>query len=210
MDKKICPLIQDLLPLYADDVVSQETAESIRTHMQNCDTCREEYSRLTREVTLPANPGAREADSLMLKRFRKSWWYQEILITLVSVLVTLAIAVFGFFALREFIFDSPLFKPKETVSLWKVDTEDRWQAVHFEDGEEYVIFDSPFYKKELILSTLSSGDLEFRITDAQGNVVLEPQVLKAGAAADLSFLEDDIPYVLEIRGQGEHFQLTYR
>lgn len=210
MDRKICHLVRDLLPLYADDVVSPETAESIRDHLEICDACRKEYDSLTREVVLPSNPGAREADSRILKRFRKTWWYQEILLTLVAVLATLAIAVFGFFALREFIFDSAFFNPKQTANLWKVDTEATWQTVTFEDGEDHIVFDSPFFEKELVLSAMSSEDLEFRITDEAGNVVLEPQSLKVGAAVDLSILENDVPYVLEIRAQGEYFQLTYR
>lgn len=210
MDRIICHLVQDLLPLYADDVVSTETAQTIRGHLETCDACRKEYDSLTREVVLPANPGVREADSRLLKRFRKTWWHQEILLTLVSVLATLAVTVFGFFALRELIFDSALFNPKQTADLWKVDTEAAWQTVTFEDGEEYMVFDSPFFEKELVLSAMSSEDLEFRITDEAGNVILEPQSLKVGTAVDLSFLEDDVPYVLEIRAQGEYFQLTFR
>ncbi|MBQ6807107.1 MAG: zf-HC2 domain-containing protein, partial [Lachnospiraceae bacterium] len=35
-----CPVIQDLLPLYHDDVCSKESRELVKKHLENCDICR--------------------------------------------------------------------------------------------------------------------------------------------------------------------------
>ena len=45
-----CKVIEDLLPLYVDGVVSVETAELIREHLKTCSDCREYLSRLSKSA----------------------------------------------------------------------------------------------------------------------------------------------------------------
>lgn len=42
--KTECCLIRDLLPLYAEDIVSEETAEIVKAHLEDCPECKEELS----------------------------------------------------------------------------------------------------------------------------------------------------------------------
>ena len=44
--KKECPIVQDLLPLYVDDVVSPETREWIQRHLQTCPDCQRSLDQL--------------------------------------------------------------------------------------------------------------------------------------------------------------------
>lgn len=44
--KKECPIVQDLLPLYVDDVVSPETREWMQHHLQTCCDCRRNLEKL--------------------------------------------------------------------------------------------------------------------------------------------------------------------
>ena len=37
-----CNVIKDILPLYLDDVVSQDTREMVEEHLESCDACRKE------------------------------------------------------------------------------------------------------------------------------------------------------------------------
>lgn len=41
--KNECPIVQDLLPLYAEKMVSAETAAFVEEHLKDCRTCRREY-----------------------------------------------------------------------------------------------------------------------------------------------------------------------
>lgn len=43
-EKLSCPVVRDLLPLYLDNLVSQETAEEIRLHLEDCPDCRSRYT----------------------------------------------------------------------------------------------------------------------------------------------------------------------
>ena len=53
MEKIDCNIIRDLLPLYEDNVASQETQELIRTHLVDCLDCREELRKMRTPISLP-------------------------------------------------------------------------------------------------------------------------------------------------------------
>ena len=41
-----CEIIQDLMPMYADGLTSETTDREIRSHLEECETCREMYERM--------------------------------------------------------------------------------------------------------------------------------------------------------------------
>ncbi len=47
--KTDCCVIRDLLPLFAEDLVSDETADIIRLHLQECSVCSREYEQIKKE-----------------------------------------------------------------------------------------------------------------------------------------------------------------
>ena len=51
MEKINCNVIQDILPLYIDDVVSDDTKELVEEHLQNCER---QFSRVRRTRKIPA------------------------------------------------------------------------------------------------------------------------------------------------------------
>ena len=52
MSKENCFLIKDLLPLYIDDLCSNESTEIIKNHLEVCEECNKEYSQLKKEPIL--------------------------------------------------------------------------------------------------------------------------------------------------------------
>ncbi len=46
MSKVGCKVTQDLLPLYMDDIVSDETKELVEEHVRECEACRQELDML--------------------------------------------------------------------------------------------------------------------------------------------------------------------
>lgn len=59
-----CEVIRDLLPLYEDDVVSEETAELVREHLKDCPACREELRKMRTPISMPP-----DGDEEAVKRF---------------------------------------------------------------------------------------------------------------------------------------------
>ena len=64
MEKIDCNIIRDLLPLYEDNVASQETQELVRGHLADCPACQEELRKLRTPISLPP-----AGDEEAVKRF---------------------------------------------------------------------------------------------------------------------------------------------
>ena len=43
MEDKKCNIVLDLLPLYVDEVCSEDTKQYIEEHMKACEVCKKEY-----------------------------------------------------------------------------------------------------------------------------------------------------------------------
>ena len=63
--KRNCALVKDLLPLYIDELCSEETGEFIREHLDECEDCRKDYNAAAVVIT------PTEIDDTPVKPFRK-------------------------------------------------------------------------------------------------------------------------------------------
>lgn len=86
-----CTIIQDILPLYIDGVVSQDTKEMVDEHLKHCDKCQSEYVSMKRELYLPI----KNKDSL-IHNISKEWRKKKVRISILSILVTTIILVGAF------------------------------------------------------------------------------------------------------------------
>lgn len=64
MKETSCNVIRDLLPLYEDGAVSEETADLVRSHLKDCPACREELRKMRTPISLPP-----EEDEDLWKKF---------------------------------------------------------------------------------------------------------------------------------------------
>ena len=46
MSKISCHVIQDILPLYVDGIVSEDTKEMVEEHLRECESCRKEAEHM--------------------------------------------------------------------------------------------------------------------------------------------------------------------
>lgn len=53
---KDCGIIKDLLPLYAEELASEESAALVRTHLETCEDCRKAYEQM--KAPVKAEPAA--------------------------------------------------------------------------------------------------------------------------------------------------------
>lgn len=84
-----CDVIRDILPLYAEDMVSDATRELVDEHLCGCDGCTKELGVLKRATKVPVdtevNSLKRVSDSI---RKRKILTVLCVLMTIVSILMT--------------------------------------------------------------------------------------------------------------------------
>lgn len=99
--KNECSIIRDLLPLYAESMVSPETASFMEEHLKDCEHCRKEYERLKAPCAVPAKNDA--APLLMLQKKMAAKRLRTIVLTAVFAV---ALLVSAFAAL-----DAPVYLP---------------------------------------------------------------------------------------------------
>ncbi len=91
MDKITCNVIGDLLPLYADDVVSEDTKGLVEGHLAECEECAEKYAQMKREIDEDIRLKAAEAERSALlaakKKIRKKRIITAILSCIIGVIV---------------------------------------------------------------------------------------------------------------------------
>ena len=97
-----CKVIQDLLPLYHDNVASPETNALVEEHLQTCPDCLEEYHKLQEASTLAAAIPSSKRDTKIMEGFkqarrglRKKWVKIAALAVAATLVVTMGLAFFA-------------------------------------------------------------------------------------------------------------------
>lgn len=101
MSEVTCNTIRDILPLYVDGVVSDDTRNMVTRHLESCEECRKKYEAMKSEVVIPV-----ENNVAPLKHFKKEWKKKKIILVCSTILATIAITfcalfIFDHFAYQE-------------------------------------------------------------------------------------------------------------
>lgn len=95
--KITCEIVEDLLPLYADNVCSEQSRQAVTEHLQKCEKCKRLMER-TQAVQVPhIEPDCPAADRAVQKGFRKirlRWW--------MSILAVISMIPFVFLGWNEY------------------------------------------------------------------------------------------------------------
>ena len=87
---KTCSIVQDLLPLYEEDMLREETKEFVDGHLAQCAACRAELDALKADVK-PAPVNAQPLRDLKRQLRRK-----KLTAVLLAVTLALTLATAGF------------------------------------------------------------------------------------------------------------------
>lgn len=88
---KDCSIVQDLLPLYAEDMLREGTKEYVDGHLAQCEACRTELAALKTEDVTPASVSAQPLRDLKRQLQRK-----KLTAVLLAVALALTLATAGF------------------------------------------------------------------------------------------------------------------
>ena len=88
---KDCSIVQDLLPLYAEDMLREGTKEYVDGHLAQCAACRTELAALKTEDVTPASVSAQPLRDLKRQLQRK-----KLTAVLLAVALALTLATAGF------------------------------------------------------------------------------------------------------------------
>lgn len=140
-----CNVIRDLLPLYADEVCSEDSKEMVEEHIASCQDCKQELEDYRYNMGL----GEVNTDEV-LKKFKKKMSKKNLIKIAVSVVVCLAVILGGIYA---------LFIPEFTVPY----SEDLMTAKIPVDGGIDVWVNLPNYTQVYSMAQSGSNDGEIDI-----------------------------------------------
>lgn len=93
---KKCDMIKDLLPLYADDVCSEESRRAVEEHIKDCPDCKVELEKLRKNVTVSP-----QKDADVLKRIKRRLRIEKLVVGLIALVTVLVIAAGGVMLLTD-------------------------------------------------------------------------------------------------------------
>ena len=109
-----CSVIQDLLPLYVDEVVSDDTKSLVNEHLLSCDNCKNELEQMKGTLYVPI-----ENKTTLFSQFKKRWNRKKWLLIFSSILTTtlLGFAIFSFifYYAKPIPYTADLFELEETA-----------------------------------------------------------------------------------------------
>ena len=201
-----CNIIQDILPLYIDDAVSDDTKKMVEDHIKHCPNCQKELETLKKEVILVTNEKIQADDKKLLQNLQKKLKHQKIIISFFTVIAVLSLLFIGTMVVENVGFLYDFFYPRiDTQTKIEQSEADQWQQLKFDTGD-YLIFDSLFFKKEVVHVDNYERTILLRIKDTAGNIIIKTHKLDSAQSISLKKLKRNQPYIVEIKGKkGEYF-----
>ena len=98
MEKISCNIARDLLPLYIEGILSEETAQVVEMHLQTCKSCKKDFETMRQEFVFPSAPKIQEENERILKELKRQLKIKRILTAGVAVFVTVAGVISGYIA----------------------------------------------------------------------------------------------------------------
>lgn len=89
--KKECNIIRDILPLYVENMVCDDTAEFVKEHLAKCVECQKESGRLKEPEKMNTN-----ADVAPLITLKRKLWKKKVQTISFTALLILALAISAF------------------------------------------------------------------------------------------------------------------
>ena len=91
MSKLNCNVIRDILPLYADEVVCEDTRELVAEHLNECESCRKELDSMQKKVVIPMQDNSAGA----MQKFKHKWNFRQVLKGAAIMLAVVVLVIGG-------------------------------------------------------------------------------------------------------------------
>jgi hypothetical protein len=198
--KITCDIINDLIPLYIDNICTEDSRKLIEEHMKCCDKCYQKMEDMKNPIEYPQMLDAWESKE-PFKKIKK-----KVRICLImAVIITGCIVSSFMFAVQEVGWLHNYIHPRsETVIDNEIDQVE-WSQIKISQSD-FLNFSSIFYNKEMINDANSSGYVVVRILNENRNIILDETIVNVGEAISLKMLEDNLDYIVEVKcKEGRYF-----
>ena len=199
-----CNIIRDLLPSYIDGICSEETVAEVEKHIFNCADCK----KIMRTMQLPAKDAIEtnfEEAKKPFKRINKKRRLQVVIASLMTFMIT----IIGHQVVQDVGVVNQFFFPKVHGIVEITDDNEEWRGISFShdliNTQDYVIYDSFFWTKEVINDANNESDVLLRVKDEQGNIIVDEFQISPGNGMQFKKLKRNKKYFFEIKApQGRY------
>lgn len=154
-----CAIINDLLPLYADGVCSEESRQAVMEHLKDCACCRKEYEKMEQYAAQTRNHYPSEVKSTAfigtdsLVKVRRELLFKRILTAAVAALLVIGLVAGSGIYMKNHVHSVVYDADKQNIQVVQESDGDiiarlygtEWESVYsrtieLEDGQNAVIF----------------------------------------------------------------------
>ncbi len=159
-----CKVIEDLLPLYLDDICSEESREIVEEHLKECEECRK-LIHITETVSVPQIiPKKTEKDRIIIKGFRKL--RRHWLVSLFLVIILIPASVLGWNQIRNnglhyTNIDEYLIGQKFMEHLYEGNYEKAYEYINSDRLKQNWLRDFDFFNEENLANLREDGLAKF-------------------------------------------------
>lgn len=108
MAKVTCNIVKDLLPLYVDGVISEDSGKLVEEHLESCSECKDYYNQL-KDADIPVGKAA--DDKATIKKIRRRLNLKKII---VGCIVAAVVAAGAFGAYYKYVLDESYMSYEES------------------------------------------------------------------------------------------------
>lgn len=201
MEKISCNIVKDLLPLYVDGILSEETMQTVAVHLETCENCQKEYQTMSQEFVMPFAPKVQEENKKTLQSLKRQIHIKKVMTAMIAAVITAIIVLsccmiyMNVGVVREY------FEQNTIVTLRDIQTDQNWQQLDV--GAGYLNFDAMFCQKKVSVDINSDNAVTFRIRDINGNIVVDHLTVQPGTSASLTQLKRKTEYQVEVQTNAE-------
>lgn len=113
-----CEIIQDLLPGYIDDVISEVSRDAVEEHMEQCSVCKTVYEEMSENIEQVPEQRTVPDFTMILKRIEKIFFRKGVIISFIIFLILTVVWKCYQYAV------TPMPVPPEAVSVtWEDETD---------------------------------------------------------------------------------------
>ena len=117
-----CDIVQDLLPSYADGILSDTGTAAVAKHLQSCEHCHDIYHAMVNDEPHESTPGQQEKEIDYLKKVRSKTRHFTIAAILIAVLLAgSGTAVYFLFFSGEYILNSVKYNLQVSSNSLKIE-----------------------------------------------------------------------------------------
>ncbi|MFZ0446658.1 MAG: zf-HC2 domain-containing protein [Bacillus sp. (in: firmicutes)] len=201
-----CNIIKDLLPSYVDGLCSADTRKVVEKHLEHCDECRRFVKMM--KVDPPTDTLRMTSDEIEVakepfKRINKKRRIQ----VFIAIVITFMMTIVGYFIVQDVGVVNQIFFPKEFGTVNMTNDMEEWESVRFND-QDFIIFDSIFWDKEIINDVNNELDIFLRVKDEEGNILIDEIQVPAGQGVKLDDLKRNEKYFFEIKAPQGRFLIS--